>query len=176
MDDTPETQEIGSGVHGKPGISYDPESVEGEPGQPGVPTGDQYPANKEGDDEKGIVSDTEISGAYPTHRGDPPGEALSSGPAPTKESRDVASLGEVVHGVGAPPPQGRDPGGQSGAGAIPAYEHDESPQGDIDRARAESFPGGVPEDADVGTGRQKGKGLPPGSVGKGQDTPQTPAT
>lgn len=42
--------------------------------------------------------------------------------------------------------------------------------------RDESFPQGVPEDADVGTGRQKGVGLPPGSVGKGQDTPQTPAT
>lgn len=53
---------------------------------------------------------------------------------------------------------------------------EKTPQEKIDDARAESFPAGVPEDADVGTGRQKGVGLPPGSVGKGHDTPQTPAT
>lgn len=54
-------------------------------------------------------------------------------------------------------------------------EHDEeTPQEKIDKARAESVPGSIPEDADVGTGRQKGVGLPPGSVGKGHDTPQTP--
>jgi len=52
----------------------------------------------------------------------------------------------------------------------------DTPQEKIEKARAESFPGGVPEDADVGTGRAKGTGLPPGSVGKGHDTPQTPAT
>jgi len=57
-------------------------------------------------------------------------------------------------------------------------ERDEemTPQEKIEKARAESLPAGVPEDADVGTGRQKGTGLPPGSVGQGQDTPQTPAT
>lgn len=53
---------------------------------------------------------------------------------------------------------------------------EETPQEKIDKARAESLPAGIPEDADVGTGRQKGVGLPPGSVGKGHDTPQTPAT
>lgn len=57
-------------------------------------------------------------------------------------------------------------------------EHDEkTPEEKVDKARevrAESYPGGVPEEADVGTGRQKGVGLPPGSVGEGQDTPQTP--
>jgi hypothetical protein len=42
MADSPETQEMGSGVSGKPGTAYDPDRV-GEPGQPGVPTGDQYP-------------------------------------------------------------------------------------------------------------------------------------
>ena len=57
-------------------------------------------------------------------------------------------------------------------------EHDEemTPQEKIEKARGGAFPAGVPEDADVGTGREKGTGLPPGSVGKGQDTPQTPAT
>jgi hypothetical protein len=58
-----------------------------------------------------------------------------------------------------------------------AEKHDEeTPQEKIDKARGEAFPAGVPEDADVGTGRAKGTGLPPGSVGKGQETPQTPAT
>lgn len=56
-------------------------------------------------------------------------------------------------------------------------EHEEeTPQEKIEKARAESLPEGIPEDADVETGRQKGVGLPPGSVGKGHDTPQTPAT
>jgi hypothetical protein len=53
---------------------------------------------------------------------------------------------------------------------------EETPQEKIEKARGESFPAGVPEDADLGTGREKGKGLPPGSVGKGEQTPQTPAT
>lgn len=55
-------------------------------------------------------------------------------------------------------------------------EHDkETPQEKIEKARAE-LSESLPEDADVGTGRQKGVGLPPGSVGKGYDTPQTPPT
>ena len=52
----------------------------------------------------------------------------------------------------------------------------ETAQEKVENARAGSFPAGVPEDAEVGTGREKGTGLPPGSVGKDQDTPQTPAT
>jgi hypothetical protein len=56
-------------------------------------------------------------------------------------------------------------------------EHDEkAAQEKIDNARAETVPESIPEGADVGTGRAKGSGLPPGSVGKGEDTPQTPAT
>lgn len=57
-----------------------------------------------------------------------------------------------------------------------AEREDENPKEKAEKTRDESFPAGVPEDADVGTGRAKGTGLPPGSVGKGQDTPQTPAT
>lgn len=53
---------------------------------------------------------------------------------------------------------------------------DKAAQEKVENARAESVPGSIPEDADVGTGRAKGTGLPPGSVGKGEDTPQTPAT
>jgi len=52
----------------------------------------------------------------------------------------------------------------------------ETPQETVEKARGGAYPAGVPEDADVGTGREKGKGVPPGSVGKDQDTPQTPAT
>lgn len=52
----------------------------------------------------------------------------------------------------------------------------ENPQEKIEQARGGSMPAGVPEDADVGTGRAKGTGVPPGSVGKDEDTPQTPAT
>jgi hypothetical protein len=52
----------------------------------------------------------------------------------------------------------------------------EDTQETIENARGGSMPAGPPEDAEVGTGRAKGTGLPPGSVGKGQETPQTPAT
>ncbi len=55
-------------------------------------------------------------------------------------------------------------------------QKEEAPQEKAEKVRAESFPAGVPEDADKGSGRAKGTGLPPGSVGKGEDTPQTPAT
>lgn len=96
MENSPETQDIGSGVAGKSGISYDPERL-GEPGQPGVPTGDQYPTN-EGEDgmDDTIVADVEIPGAYPSERGDPTGEPLSSGPEPTKETRSAGSLGSLT--------------------------------------------------------------------------------
>lgn len=57
-----------------------------------------------------------------------------------------------------------------------AEREDETPREQAEQLRDESFPAGVPEDADVGTGRSKGTGMPPGSVGKDQDTPQTPAT
>jgi hypothetical protein len=53
---------------------------------------------------------------------------------------------------------------------------EETPQEKIEKARGGAYPAGGPEEADVGTGREKGKGVPPGSVGKGEDTPQTPAT
>ena len=53
---------------------------------------------------------------------------------------------------------------------------EDTPQEKIEQAQAGSFPAGVPEDADVGTGRAKGTGLPPGSVGRDEDTPQTPVT
>lgn len=161
----------------KPDVAYDPDRV-GEPGQPGVPTQDQRPTN-ESDETRNIASDVHIPGPYPSGSGeDRTGGAHSSEPEPTKESRDAGSLGDVVHGStpqvpGAAVPQ---PAPQTGGAAYANEDDSGTPQEKIDRARAESYPGGVPEDADKGTGRQKGQGLPPGSVGKGQDTPQTPAT
>jgi hypothetical protein len=41
-------QDIGSGLAGKPGAAFDTEKL-GEPGQPGVPTGDQHPTNERDD-------------------------------------------------------------------------------------------------------------------------------
>jgi hypothetical protein len=57
-----------------------------------------------------------------------------------------------------------------------------APQEKIDQATADSNPSGFPDladegpqkGADVGPGQKKGQGPPPGSVGKDEDTPQTP--
>ncbi|MGH3822914.1 MAG: hypothetical protein ACRDRA_08790 [Pseudonocardiaceae bacterium] len=53
-------QDIGSGLAGRPGVAFDAEKL-GEPGQPGVPTEDQYPTNEFDDDieEKGGSADIE---------------------------------------------------------------------------------------------------------------------
>ena len=96
MADSPETQEMGSGVSGKPGTAYDPDRV-GEPGQPGVPTGDQYPTNEtKGEMNDEIVADVHIPGPYPSDQGDPTGQPLSSEPEPTKATRSAGSLGNLT--------------------------------------------------------------------------------
>lgn len=59
--------------------------------EPGVPTGDQYPSNEGEGMDDAIAADVHIPGPYPSD-GDT-GEPLSSGPEPTKETRDAASLG-----------------------------------------------------------------------------------
>lgn len=94
------TQDIGSGVAGKPGISYDSERL-GDPGQPGVPTGDQYPSNEgEGNGmDEAIVADVHIPGPYSSDRGDATGESSSPGSEPTKETRDAGSLGDLTENV-----------------------------------------------------------------------------
>ena len=43
--ETHATPDIRSGSAREPGVAYDTDRL-GEPGQPGIPTGDQYPANK----------------------------------------------------------------------------------------------------------------------------------
>ncbi|MDQ3763759.1 MAG: hypothetical protein M3460_19735 [Actinomycetota bacterium] len=94
--ETHETQDLGAGVAGTSGVAYDPERV-GEPGQPGVPTGDQYPSNEgEAGMDDSIVADVDIPGPYPSERGDPTGEPLSPGPEPTKADRGAGSLGDLT--------------------------------------------------------------------------------
>jgi hypothetical protein len=98
MADTSEThvsQDMGSGASGKPGISYDSERL-GEPGDPGVPTGDQYPTNERDNitfSGSGSVGVDDVPGTRP------PGEPISSEPEPTKADRDAGSLGELAQNV-----------------------------------------------------------------------------
>lgn len=103
MADSPETQEMGSDVSGRPGIAYDPEKL-GEPGQPGVPTGDQYPTNEtKGEMNDAIVADVHIPGPYPADQGDPTGEPFSSEPEPTKATRSAESLGDLTKSMSTSP-------------------------------------------------------------------------
>ncbi|MCU1608866.1 MAG: hypothetical protein JWM45_782 [Pseudonocardiales bacterium] len=98
MEDTSETHEtsdLGSGVTGEPGTAYDRERL-GEPGDPGVPTGNQYPTNerdniKEGG--RGSVGVDDVPGTRP------PGESLSSEPVPTKAERNTGALGDLTEDV-----------------------------------------------------------------------------
>lgn len=146
----------------------------GEPG-PGVPTQDQRPTNEtEGGDN--IVADVHIPGPHSSEDKDGSGEPAPPGPEPTKGSRDASSLGDVVEGD-APPATGAVSGsGGSGYRALHEHDNPETLLEEAENVRAESFPGGVPADSDLGSGRRKGQGVPPGSVDKGEDTPQTPAT
>lgn len=75
-----ETQDIGSGLTGEPGISYDSERL-GEPGQPGVPTGDQYPSNEGGGDgmDDAIVADVTSPAPIPPIVGIPPASLFPLG-------------------------------------------------------------------------------------------------
>jgi hypothetical protein len=96
MSDTSETHgtsDLGSGVTGGgPGTSYDQERL-GEPGDPGVPTGDQYPTNERDNIAEGGHGGAGIEDPPGTHA---PGEALSSEPEPTKADRNTGSLGDLT--------------------------------------------------------------------------------
>jgi len=46
-----------------------------------------------------IGPDVDVPGPYPTPRGDPTGESLSSEPEPTKATRDAGSLGDLTEGI-----------------------------------------------------------------------------
>lgn len=97
MVEHPRAQDTGSGVPGEPGVAYDTEKL-GEPGQPGVPRGDQYPSN-EGDKEREITADVHIPGPYPSGRGDPTGEPLSSESEDPQATRTGGSLGNLTEDV-----------------------------------------------------------------------------
>lgn len=97
MTDRPMTGETASGVTGEPEAAYDTEKL-GEPGQPGVPLGDQYPTN-EGDKERKIVSDVHIPGPYPSAQGDPTGEPLSPETEQPEATRTGGSLGDLTKDV-----------------------------------------------------------------------------
>jgi hypothetical protein len=99
MADTSEThvtQEAGSGVAGEPGVAYDAERL-GEPGDPGVPKGDQYPTNERDnitEDGYGGVGIDDVPGTRT------PGEPVSSEPEPTEAvTRQGRSLGELTEDV-----------------------------------------------------------------------------
>ena len=98
MADTPETHvtgDIGSGTAGESGVAYDTERL-GEPGDPGVPTGDQYPSNERDNITEGGHGGVGIDDVPGTR---PPGEPVSSDPEPTRADRDAGSLGELTEDV-----------------------------------------------------------------------------
>jgi hypothetical protein len=98
MEDRSETHvtpDIGSGTVGKSGVAYDTDRL-GEPGDPGVPTGDQHPTNECDnitEDGYGGVGIDDVPGTRP------PGEPVSSEPNPTRADRNVESLGDLTQGV-----------------------------------------------------------------------------
>ena len=98
MADTPETnvtRDIGSGTAGESGVAYDTERL-GEPGDPGVPKGDQYPTNERDNITEGGHGGVGIDDVPGTRT---PGEPVSSEPEPTRADRDAGSLGELAQDV-----------------------------------------------------------------------------
>jgi hypothetical protein len=68
----------------------------GEPGDPGVPTGDQHPTNERDNVTEGGRGGVGIDDPPGTH---PPGESLSPGPDPTEAQRNTGSLGDLTEDV-----------------------------------------------------------------------------
>lgn len=58
-----------------------------------MPDSAEQPAKERND---AIGPDVDIPGPYPTPRGDPSGEPMSSEPEPTKATRDAGSLGDLT--------------------------------------------------------------------------------
>jgi hypothetical protein len=86
------TGDIGSGSAGKPGVAYDTDRL-GEPGDPGVPKGDQHPTNERDNITEGGYGGVGIDDVPGTR---PPGEAVSSEPDPTRADRSAGSLGDLA--------------------------------------------------------------------------------
>jgi hypothetical protein len=99
MADTAEphvTQDMGSGVAGESGIAYDTERL-GEPEDPGVPKGDQYPTNERDNITEGGYGGVGIDDVPGTRA---PGEPVSSEPEPTEAAtRQGRPLGELTEEV-----------------------------------------------------------------------------
>lgn len=93
--ETHATPDTGSGTAGEPGVAYDTDRV-GEPGDPGVPTGDQYPTNERANISKGGYGSAGIDDVPGTRA---PGESVSSEPEPTTADRDAGSLGDLTQDV-----------------------------------------------------------------------------
>ena len=99
MADTSErhvTEDVGSGVAGESGVAYDTERL-GEPGDPGVPKGDQYPTNERDNITEGGHGGVGIDDVPGTRT---PGESVSSEPEPAEAAtRQGRSLGELTEDV-----------------------------------------------------------------------------
>lgn len=100
MDNTSDTRgmpepDLGSGPGSESGTSYDQQRV-GEPGDPGVPTGDQYPTNERDGITEGGHGGVGIEDVPGTR---PPGEFVSSEPDPTRADRNAGSLGDLTQDV-----------------------------------------------------------------------------
>lgn len=90
--ETHATPDIGSGTAGEPGVAYDTDRL-GESGDPGVPTGGQYPTNERDNISEGGYGGAGIDDVPGTRS---PGESVSSEPEPTSADRDAGSLGDLT--------------------------------------------------------------------------------
>ena len=126
MDDTSEThvtRDIGSGTAGEPGVAYDTDRL-GEPGDPGVPSGDQYPTNERDNITEGGYGGVGIDDPPGTR---PVGESVSSGPEPTRGGQ-TGSLGDLAENVST---------SEMTATKEVADSDDPYSHGDADKARSE---------------------------------------
>jgi hypothetical protein len=127
--ETHATQDIGSGTAGEPGVAYDTDRL-GEPGDPGVPTGDQYPTNEPGNISEGGHGGVGIDDPPGTH---PAGESASSEPEPTEPvTRQGRSLGELTEDVSTSEAASAATRHMAPSDADDPYSHE-----DADQARSE---------------------------------------
>jgi hypothetical protein len=91
-----DTRNIGAGTAGESGVAYDSDRL-GEPGDPGVPTGDQHPTNERDNIAEGGHGGVGIDDVPGTRT---PGEPVSSESEPTTAAtRQGRSLGALADDV-----------------------------------------------------------------------------
>jgi hypothetical protein len=123
------TQDIGSGAAGEPGVAYDTDRL-GEPGDPGVPTGDQHPTNERDNISEGGHGGVGIDDPPGTH---PVGESVSSEPEPTEAAtRQGGTLGELTEDVSTSEKASATTRHMAPSDSDDPYSHE-----DADQARAE---------------------------------------